>query len=91
MKPISAEPNYTNTGFKQGILSWTAVYKIEVPAYENPETRRTEYANLVNGGIEITLSPGGKVLSLKYNMLPVRSQKSIEGWHGCVKGKRRFH
>ncbi len=76
MKPISASPNYNSKGAVKAVVSWTAVYKIEIPAYENPITRRTEYANLINGGIEITLSAGGKILSFKYNLLPVSSQKS---------------
>src|SRR5258705_3953963 len=76
MKPISASPNYSGKGAVNAITSWTAVYKIEIPAYENPATRRTEYANLVNGGIEITLNTGGQITSLKYNLLPMYSQKS---------------
>src|ERR1041385_1825367 len=75
MKPVSAAPNYSSEGVVKSITSWTAVYKIEIPAYENPVTRRTEYANLVNGGIEITLGAGSQVTSLKYNLLPMSSQK----------------
>jgi hypothetical protein len=76
MKPIAVSPNYSVKGAANAITSWTAVYKVEIPAYENPATRRTEYANLVNGGIEITLSSGGKITSFKYNLLPMHSQKS---------------
>jgi hypothetical protein len=75
MKPIAVFPNYTKGQFGRMIKSWTVTYKIEITAYDNPTTRRYEYANVVNSGIEITASSGGQVIGLKYNLLPLETRK----------------
>jgi hypothetical protein len=77
MKPVAAYPNLGSGKFGKFIRSWTAIYKIEIPAYENPITRRTEYANVSNAGIEITVSSGGKIIGLKYNLLPLEARRGV--------------
>lgn len=77
MKPVAAYPNIENNKFGKIIRSWTAIYRIEIPAYDNPTTMRTEYANVANAGIEITASSGGHTIGLKYNLLPLEARKGL--------------
>lgn len=77
MKPVAAYPNFDRNKFGKFIQSWTVIYKIEIPAYDNPKTRRPEYANVANAGIEITASSGGHIIGLKYNLLPLETRKGI--------------
>ncbi len=77
MKPIAAFPNFANGKFGRMIKSWTVIYKIEISAYDNPTTRRSESANVANAGIEITASSGGHTIGLKYNLLPLESRKEL--------------
>ena len=77
MKPIAAFPNFANEKFGRMIKSWTDIYKLEISAYDNPTTRRSESANVANAGIEITVSSGGHIIGLKYNLLPLESRKGL--------------
>lgn len=77
MKPVAAYPNLEKNEFGKVIRSWTAIYKIEIPAYDNPNTRQTEYANVSNAGIEITVCSEGQLIALKYNLLPFEERKGV--------------
>jgi hypothetical protein len=77
MKPLSAWPNFGSGKFSKSIVSWTGVYKVEIPAFENPQSQQMEYANLQNGGIEITVGSTGQINNLRYNLLPLEARKNV--------------
>lgn len=71
MKPITVYPNYINGG--NAAVSYTARYRIEVPGYEKPGSRQKEPANVMNAGVEATLTRNGEVTDMKYFLLPFKT------------------
>ena len=75
MKPITAYPNVKLNENKTTVSSWTAIYKIEIPAYNKQINNVVEYISVLNCGLEIVVSPNGEIISMKYSLLPFKTIK----------------
>lgn len=70
MQPISVTPVYIVYKSRKILQSWDIFYKIEISAFKNVSSGKTELCNLLDRGISITVSANGIVSGVKYNLLP---------------------
>lgn len=70
MQPISVTPVYIVYKSRKILQSWDIFYKIEISAFKNVSSGKTELCNLLDRGISITISTNGIVSCVKYNLLP---------------------
>jgi hypothetical protein len=70
MQPISVTPVYIVYKSRKILQSWDIFYKIEISAFKNVSSGKTEHCNLLDRGISITISANGIVSGVKYNLLP---------------------
>lgn len=76
MKLASVLPKYRTGKDGEEIELWNVTYKIEISAFDNLKKKKQKSANLANGGIKATLSANGELIGLKYNILPLESNKT---------------